>query len=462
MQLFAQLAIHTGKPMFQWTATEGLCRLEADFGSQALTANPIDVLKHIKANSLESLYVLLDFHPYLDDPIHVRLIKEIAQKHEAISRTLVFISHDFKTPPELSHLTTHFELHLPDKAAIHRLIREEARTWQKNNDNKKLQVDKTAVAHLTENLLGTTSTDAKRLIRTAIYDDGAISHNDLPVVMKAKYDLMNRDGVISFEYDTAKFSDIAGLNKLKQWLTQRKKAFHGKGSNMDKPKGIMLLGVQGSGKSLAAKSVAGTFGLPLLRLDFGALYNKFYGETEKNLREALKTADTMSPCVLWVDEIEKSLSSDSSDSGVSQRILGTLLTWMAERKSSVFIVATSNDIERLPPELVRKGRLDEVFFVDLPDLETRKDIFEIHFRQRNLAPSSFDLIQLAESSEGFSGAEIEQSIVASLYASQGLGQKLDTQHLLIELEQTQPLSVVMAEKINQLRAWASNRTVPAH
>jgi SpoVK/Ycf46/Vps4 family AAA+-type ATPase len=223
----------------------------------------------------------------------------------------------------------------------------------------------------------------------------------------------------------------------------------------------LLLGVQGGGKSLAAKAVAGLWGLPLMRMDVGALYNKYHGETERNLREALKLADAMSPCVLWLDEIEKGMSQDGNDNGVSQRLLGTLLTWMAERTTRVFIVATSNDISRLPPELIRKGRLDEIFFVDLPDEAVRQDIFSIHLSKRYCDPQQFDLGQLAVATDGFSGSEIEQAIVAALYASSAETRVLDTATLLKEIAATSPLSVVMAEQITRLRLWAADRTIPA-
>ena len=255
---------------------------------------------------------------------------------------------------------------------------------------------------------------------------------------------------------------MAGLNNLKTWLRQRAPGLAQQKAGLDQPKGIMLLGVQGCGKSLAAKAVAGLFDIPLLRLDFSSLYNKFHGETERNLREALSTAEVMAPCVLWMDEIEKGLSTSDNDDGVSRRVLGSLLTWMAERKSSVFVVATSNDITRLPPELVRKGRMDEIFFVDLPDEATRQEIFRIHLAMRNEVAENFDLPLLASSSEGFSGAEIEQAVVSSLYSSQSNQDELSTRHLLDELALTRPLSIVMAENIAQLRHWAQDRTVPAN
>jgi SpoVK/Ycf46/Vps4 family AAA+-type ATPase len=220
------------------------------------------------------------------------------------------------------------------------------------------------------------------------------------------------------------------------------------------------MGVQGGGKSLAAKAVAGRLGVSLLRLDFGALYDKYIGETEKNLRKALATADLMAPCVLWIDEIEKGIATGSEDDGVGRRILGTLLTWMAERKTRVFLVATANDVRRLPPELIRKGRIDELFFVDLPDSATRAECFAIHLRTRGLDPAGFDLVALAQSSEGFTGAGIEQAVVSALYGMETRG--LDTRALLAELGRTQPLSVIMEVQIQALRAWAKGRTVPAH
>ena len=280
--------------------------------------------------------------------------------------------------------------------------------------------------------------------------------------MQAKYELLNRGGALQFEYDTAKFSDVGGLSKLKTWLTQRKTAFRREQSaaHLDPPKGILLIGIQGCGKSLAAKATAGIFGTPLLRLDFGALYDKYHGETERKLRESLKTADVMSPCVLWIDEIEKGIAGRGGETGTTQRVLGTFLTWMAEKETPVFVVATANDISALPPELVRKGRFDEIFFVDLPGLRVRASILAIHLTNRDQSLGDFDIEGLAKSMDGFSGAEIEQAVVSGLYAAHALGESLGTKHILREIEQTKPLSVVMAERVAALRDWAEGRTVP--
>jgi SpoVK/Ycf46/Vps4 family AAA+-type ATPase len=224
---------------------------------------------------------------------------------------------------------------------------------------------------------------------------------------------------------------------------------------------MLLIGVQGCGKSLAAKAAAAVFGVPLLRLDFGALYNKYHGETERNLRESLQTAEIMSPCVLWLDEIEKGLATGHDESGTARRVLGALLTWMAERKADVFLVATANDVDELPPELVRKGRFDEIFFVDLPSPAARAEVLRIHLTKRGLDVKTLDLPQLVTVTDGFSGAEIEQGIVAALYAAHASGQEPDLRHLIVEFSKTRPLSVVMAERVASLRAWAKNRTVLA-
>ena len=367
---------------------------------------------------------------------------------------------------------------MPSENQLEALVREEASNWSKSKNGRPVRSDQASFKKLVQNLRGVPLQEARQLVRGVIYDDGAILDSDIPAVNEAKFALMDMEGVLSFEYDTANFKEVGGLKNLKKWLADRHdtvlnipgktgagKTDNGKtdtGKKLDIPKGIMLLGIQGSGKSLAAKAVAGMWGLPLLRLDFGSLYNKFFGETERNLREALKLADMMSPCVLWLDEIEKGISISQSDNGISQRILATLLTWMAERQSMAFIVATSNDISQLPPELVRKGRLDEIFFVDLPAHETRKEIFAIHLQKRQENPHDFSLDSLASQSEGYSGAEIEQAIASALYSSAAEDRSLETSDLLNALTATNPLSVVMFEKIQALRLWADERCVPAN
>ena len=276
-------------------------------------------------------------------------------------------------------------------------------------------------------------------------------------------ELLNSGGVLQFEYDTRRFSDVGGLSRLKHWLTQRRPAFTAApdAAHLDPPRGVLLIGVQGCGKSLAAKATAGIFGIPLLRLDFGSLYNKYHGETERNLRDSLRTADVMAPCVLWIDEIEKGLAGRGGETGTTQRVLAGFLTWLAEKQSKVFVVATANDISALPPELVRKGRFDEIFFVDLPAADVRAEVFSLHLARRGFDPAGFDLEALAAAAEGFSGAEIEQAVVSALYAAHAAERPLDGELVLEEINATRPLSVVMREQVTALREWAAGRTVPA-
>ena len=462
LDVFKRLALHLGQPVMRWSVTTGLQRLDLDLQPQAHAREPQQALAQIKATGNAGIYLLLDFHPYLEDPALARMIKEIALGYSDAAHTLVFISHRLDMPAELQALTARFELTLPDREALKQHVREEAQLWARANPGRKVKTDERTLDRLLAQLGGLASGDARRLIRTAIHDDGAITESDLPEVMQAKYRLLDQGGALTFELDTARFGDVGGLERLKRWLQQRRDVFLEPDGALDPPRGILLVGVQGGGKSLAAKAVAGLWHLPLLRLDFGTLYNKFFGETERNLRTALGTAEAMAPCVLWVDEIEKAIASGDYDSGTSKRVLGTLLTWMAERRAPVFMVATANRIDQLPPELIRKGRLDEIFFVDLPDADTRERIFAIHLGKRGQPLEQFDLADLAASSDGFSGAEIEQAVVAGLYLAREQRESLDTIHLKTELARTRPLSVVMAEQLASLRAWAAERTVPAH
>jgi len=463
MQMLNRLAVKIAKPLFQWTITEGLARIDIQLEPQRHNSEPTDVLRHIKSAEKDAIYVLADFHPYLDDPVHVRLLKDIALDYPHTGSHIILMSHGLRLPDELTKFSANFELAMPDKDELKKLVHETTNDWTSKHPEGKVRTDRKTLDALLNNLSGLTLRDARRLVRNAVFNDGAITKSDLPDVMKAKYELLNTDGVLAFEYDTADFADVGGLSRLKTWLEQRRTVFHGELNNpgMDIPKGTLLLGVQGCGKSLAAKAVAGIWNVPLLRLDFGSLYNKYHGESERNLREALKTAEVMAPCVLWMDEIEKGIAVGDNDGGTSRRMLGTWLTWMAEKKSPVFMVATANDIERLPPELVRKGRFDEIFFVDLPKPGARKTILEVHLAKRGIEATGFDLELLVTASEGFSGAELEQAIVAGLYSAHAQGKELTTQHLLGEIQQTKPLSVVMAEKIAGLRSWAADRTVPS-
>lgn len=469
VDLFRHVLMHIWRALYRWSITEGLRRVDLDTEEATVHAPDAgNTLRAIKDADQRGIYLLLDFHPYVRYATTERMLREIVQRRDCQQHTLVLVGAKIELPESLrSHAVT-FSLHLPDEHALLKLVRDEAQVYARENAGKRVQVDADALRALVRNLRGLNLTEARRIARHLIFRDGAIGHDDLPELNKLKFELLNRSGHLRFEYDTARFAEVAGLARLKAWVHQRRPAFmpvgdagNGSGIALDPPKGILLLGVQGCGKSLAAKAVAGGFGVPLVRLDFGTLYNKYHGETEKNLREALESAEQLQPCVLWMDEIEKGLASSDSDGGVSRRVLGYLLTWMAERRSKVFIVATANQVHELPPELLRKGRFDEIFFVDLPDMTARAEIFRIHLEKRRIDWGAFSLITLADASEGFSGAEIEQAVVGAMYAAHGAGAPLSEAQLLAELANTRPLSVLMAEKVQALRAWARERTVPA-
>jgi hypothetical protein len=445
---------------FRWTITDGLQAFDpADQPAQAVMKSQ-EVLSYIKNSSFNCVFVLLDFHPYLEDPVQVRYLKDIALAYPKHYSTVALVGFALKIPEELAPFTARFRLPLPTPNEIRSIVYDVAGEWGATHGKRDVQTTNKALDTLVRNLVGLSATDARRLAFKAINDDGVISESEMPEVMRAKYELLERDSVLTFEYETAKFNEIGGMTRLRGWLEMRKDFFLDDSVQLDTPKGVLLLGVQGCGKSLVAKATAGIFDVPLLRLDFGVLYNKYYGETERNLRKAFETAEIMSPCVLWMDEIEKGVAIQDDDDGLSRRMLGTFLTWMAERKKPVFVVATANDIMRLPPELVRKGRFDEIFFVDLPTPQNRREILTIHLLKRSFKTEDFDLDALVEATQGFSGSEIEQAIVSAMYSARARQHNLTQQDLLTEIKQTRPLSVVMAEKVQETRDWASSRTVP--
>lgn len=467
VDLFRHLLMNVWRPLYRWSITEGLRRIDLD-GEDAPIAPPdtTTTLRTIREMDQRGIHLLLDFHPYLGYATTQRTLREIIDRRNCKDHSLVLVGAKIELPPDLEHLAVRFSLKLPNENQLLKLVQDEAALYMREHGGKRVEVDKDALAMIVRNLRGLSLVDARRLARHLIFRDGVICADDLPELAKLKFELLNKSGNLHFEYDTARFSDVAGLARLKAWVGQRRAAFTGDVAlpvGLDPPKGILLLGVQGCGKSLAAKAVAGGFNVPLVRLDFGTLYNKYHGETEKNLRDALASAEQIAPCVLWIDELEKGLASSggSDDGGVSRRVLGYFLTWMAERKSKVFLVATANAVNDLPPELLRKGRFDEIFFVDLPDHAARAEIFRIHLAKREVDWEGFSLDALAGAADGFSGAEIEQAVVSALYAAHAAQAPVDESRVLEEVRNTRPLSVLMAEQVNALREWARSRTVPA-
>jgi SpoVK/Ycf46/Vps4 family AAA+-type ATPase len=321
---------------------------------------------------------------------------------------------------------------------------------------------------LLHHLSGLTLLEAEKILTKAIVEDGLLDADDIRHVVSAKREVVEREGLLEYYPVEATLSEVADLAALKEWLRKRRRVVEAperaRSFGLDFPRGVLLLGVPGCGKSLSAKAVAAEWSLPLLKLDPSSLYNKYIGESEKNFRRAMETAEELAPVVLWIDELEKAFATGrgGEDGGVSTRILGTFLSWLQERQGDVFVVATANDVQSLPPEFLRKGRFDEIFFVDLPDGDTRREIFRIHLEAREQDPDGFDLASLARATGGFSGSEIEEVVVSGLYTAFAGERPLDTELLLAEARATRPLSVTMGERIDRLRAWARDRTVSAH
>ena len=462
IECFRHVISQSLRPLWRWTLTDGLNRLDFAQGGEPIAPDADSTLDAIREAPERGIYLLFDFHPFLRYAMTLRQLREIVQRQRSAAHTVVLVGARIELPEELEALCMRVPLSLPDIKELAAILRAEALAWQREH-GRRVEVDGDAARTIVRNLLGLAAPDARRIVRKLIYNDGAISAGDLPELMRTKFELLNRSGLLHYEYATASFADIAGVSRVRDWVQRRRAIFLAAEPDptLDPPKGVLLLGVQGCGKSLAAKAIAGGFGVPLVRMDFGALYNKYQGETEKNLREALHSTELLSPCVLWIDEIEKGLATGDGDSGTSRRVLGTFLTWLAEKRSAVFVVATANDISALPPELVRKGRFDEIFFVDLPRDAVREEILRIHLARRKLQIGEPEVRALAHAAEGFSGGEIEQVVVSAIYVANAAGQQPSARHLLAEIRATRPLSVVMAERVAELREWAEGRTVPA-
>jgi len=462
LDLIENVANLEDSALFTWSVVQGL-RRHAKGETVPNTRELVDALHDIGKSPQNGLFVFFDAGPFLDHPGVIRMVREIAFDHTQRRRTLVFVGSRVALHPDLQRMSASFRPSTIGRDEVRKMVKEEFELYNYNTGQSGLRGDQAAYEMLVQHLIGLSRDDARRMIRQSIEHDGAITIEDVARVLRLKHDSLGKDGTLQMVTEIESLDRVGGLDRFKRWLELRREPFLQKAGTekLDVPKGVLLLGVQGAGKSLSARAVAGAWRVPLLRLDFGALYNKFHGETERNLRTALETAAQMAPCVLWLDEIEKGVATDAgADGGVSRRVLGTLLTWMSDRKDRVFLMATANDIESLPPELLRKGRFDEIFFVDLPLAPVRAEIFRIHLERRAHPTQEFDLAALANASERFSGAEIEQSIVAAAYSAHAEGRPLANIHILDELRATRPLAVVRAERVAALREWARDRTVP--
>ena len=412
-----------------------------------------------------SLCVTLDLADHLANETNRRALRELIDKYDRNGGTMIMIDSEDKLPSVIKSYAKSFELSLPSEKELDKIVRNTIRTFHRK---KPVEVGITCkgMEAIIKNLKGLTRRQVRVLITEAVAEDRRFDDADINRVMAGKRRMMKADSLLEFIQTPLDLDEIGGMNNLKKWLHLRKKAFSTQAADfgINPPRGILLLGVQGAGKSLCAKAIATAWRQPLLRLDVGCLYNSYIGQSEANLRTALRQAEFMSPVILWIDEIEKgfaSAASRSSDGGLSQRMFGSLLTWMQEHEQAVFLVATANDIGALPPELLRKGRFDEIFFVDLPGSIARQKILEIHVRKRKRNPSDFDLKELASICHGYSGAEIEQAIVSSLHLAFDNETEMTTEMIAAAIKSSPPLSATMALQVQQLCEWAKGRCVPA-
>ena len=451
---------------YVWNLVDGM-RSVPPAAAQAIpkTHSPKEVLTHINSQDWSAVFILKELVRHLQDAELERMVRTFAQKAPGRHQTMVLIDPHTDLPHTLARLAVPFEISLPDEAELERIVRD---TFKEHSRyaNVRSELSRDQFRHIVRTLRGLTANEARLAVSRVILDDDCLNAEDIDRLLVVKREMVREGGLLDYIDPQVDLAAIGGLGNLKKWLAKRAGALSPKAREfgLQAPRGILLLGVQGCGKSAACKAVAAAWQMPLLRLDPGQLYDKYVGESERNLRKAIKQAESMAPCILWIDEIEKAFASaaaESSDGGLSKRMFGTLLNWLQDHKSPIFCAATANDITALPPELVRKGRFDEIFFVDLPVHDVRERIFAIHLEKRNRDPAGFDLAALADASEGFSGAEIEQAIVGALYAAFGAGRDLIEQDIVNELEETRPLSVTMAEKVAHLRAWAANRCVQA-
>ncbi len=452
-------------PLYVWTVTQGMAR--AGGAPIYNTQEPAQVLSQISGMDGEGLFLLKDFHKYLEQDVTVRQLRDLCQKFRQARHAILISAPVVKIPVELEKDIAKFTLGLPDEVELNQLASITVSDLGKNHRiQSQLTPDQTSA--LVHSLLGLTRGEASRVLSEAVLENLRFDIGTIDLIRRIKSNLIKDQGVLEFVEPEVGMASVGGLARLKAWLEMRRGAFSPEAERygLDPPKGILILGVQGCGKSLCAKAVAREWNLQLLKFDASSLFEKYIGESEKNLHKSLQVAEAVSPAVLWIDEIEKMFPSaalrSEADGGLSMRIFGTFLNWMQEKKSPVFVTATSNDISALPPELLRKGRFDEIFFVDLPNPEERKTIFSIHLARRKHDPAQFDLVKLAAAAEGFSGAEIEQGIASSLYSAFSQKAPLSTDMILKEIQSTYPLSVTMREKVDGLREWARERAVPAN
>jgi AAA+ superfamily predicted ATPase len=475
-QRLFEIAKKRNKSLHIWTCSQGVVQFGAEpqrgkTGS-GNTCDPVAGLDAVLSHVDPAIFLFKDLHDHLDIRVcaanirNIRRLRDVAHALRDTYKTVVLVSPIMKIPVELSKDVALVDFGTPSvddfNGLLDRIIED-----VKDQPRISINLDADGREKLVHAARGLTLKEAENVFAKTLVLDGKLDADDISVVFSEKQQIIRKSGTLEYYESQERFATVAGLENLKEWLNKRSAAFSERAAQfgLPSPKGVLLLGVQGCGKSLCAKAASSLWKLPLLRFDIGRVFGSLVGSSEESMRRAIQTAESVAPAILWIDEIDKAFAgtqgSAGSDGGTASRVFGTFLTWLSEKTAPVFVIATANDISHLPPELLRKGRVDEIFFVDLPNEDERREIFRIHLVKRKRDPEKFDLDLLARTSDGFSGAEIEEAIISGLYDAFSLGTDLDTATLRAGIAETVPLSRTMSEELARLRNWAQGRARPS-
>jgi AAA+ superfamily predicted ATPase len=467
----AGLAKKQHKKLLCWSVTRGVYPAGESLQSQKYnfadkTVDPLEALEEVIKFVDAAIFLFKDFHPYLREASVIRKLREVTQHLKNSHKTLVFVSPTLTIPIELEKDITVVDFALPGLPQLSLLL-DRIVLQLRETGTKGIILDEGSRERLLKAALGLTLKEAENSFARALILHGKLSDAELDIILTEKEQAIRKSGLLEYYHTDASMDGVGGLDNIKTYFRKRSTAFteSARAYGLPPPKGVLLIGVQGCGKSLCAKAISREWSIPLLRFDVGKVFSSLVGSSEENIRRAIAIAESVAPALLWIDEIEKAFAGASSshltDAGTTSRVLGSFLTWLQEKTTPVFVMATSNNISILPPELLRKGRFDEIFFVDLPNLRERKEIFKIHITKKRRKPESFDLDSLAQVSQGFSGAEIEEAIISAMYDAFYDGQEVSNIYILNAVKATVPLSRMMAEELNGLREWAKQRARPA-
>lgn len=451
-----ELCLSTNRKLFLWDHSD-FFRLLVGEGGAPIAKDPLTALTAMERMQEDSVFLLCDFHQcWNGQPRVIRKLRNVARELKFTRKSIIVTMPAWRIPEELRDDAVVLDFQPPGLAELDDIL-----SRLTSSPGVRVNLTPQGREKLLTAALGLSANHARRVFSKALVSKGGLDERDIDLVNREKKQVIRESGALEFFSPSETVADVGGLDVLKEWLRTRERAFsrEARDYGLPEPKGIALIGIPGTGKSLTAKMIAGLWRLPLIRLDLGALFGGLVGQSEENTRRALRLAETVAPCLLWIDEIEKGLSVGGGDGGTAMRVVGGILSWMQEKSRPVFVVATANNIALLPPELLRRGRVDEVFFLDLPTVRERREIFEVHLRKRKRFPQAYDLDKLAAASEGYVGAEIEQSVIDAMYAAfsdrESPGRDFTTDDILHALARQVPLSISQREVVASLRTWIS-------